>query len=72
MLTFYEYLARVQTVLADPAKMMAKMGISKDVPHPIEIQRLVKAQKKADAQAPKTQGAMGGVGSQGRWGWGRA
>lgn len=51
IMTFPEYLARVQAVLADPVEMMAKVGVSKDVPHEIEVMRLTKAMKRAAERA---------------------
>jgi hypothetical protein len=50
---FNECLAqRQKPALPDPSTMPAMMGISPDVPHEIEVQRLVKAEKKRTAQAP--------------------
>jgi hypothetical protein len=51
MIDFYEFIAgRKKPVLPDPATMLAKLGISPDVPHEIEILRMTKQMKKADAQ----------------------
>lgn len=49
MIDFYEYLSRVQAVLADPTKMMAKLGIDPQGPHEIEVQKIVKRWKKRPA-----------------------
>jgi hypothetical protein len=58
MINFYEFLSRRQKpTLPDPVTMLAKLGISPDVPHEIEVMRMVKQMKKADAQG-KTKPAL--------------
>jgi hypothetical protein len=58
MMTFYEFIAqRRKPTLPDPVTMLAKLGISPDVPHDIEILRMTKAMKRADAQG-KTKPAL--------------
>lgn len=52
MISFYEFLGRQKGVgLPDPATMLAKLGITPDVPHEIDLMRMVKQMKQADAQA---------------------
>jgi hypothetical protein len=58
MIDFYEFIAgRKKPVLPDPATMLAKLGISPDVPHEVEVMRMVKRMKRADAQG-KTKTAL--------------
>lgn len=52
MISFYEFIARRQKPrLPDPAMMLTKLGITPDVPHEIDILRMTKQMKQADAQA---------------------
>jgi hypothetical protein len=58
MIDFYEFIAgRKKPVLPDPATMLAKLGITPDVPHDIEILRMTKQMTRADAQG-KTKPAL--------------
>jgi hypothetical protein len=51
MIDFFEFIAgRKKPVLPDPATMLARLGITPDVLHEIEILRMTKKMKKADAQ----------------------
>lgn len=51
MIDFYEFIARRQRPrLPDPATMLTKLGITPDVPHEIDVMRMVKQMKQADAQ----------------------
>jgi hypothetical protein len=51
MIDSYEFIAgRKKPVLPDPATMLARLGITPDVPHEIEILCMAKQMKKADAQ----------------------
>jgi hypothetical protein len=53
MMTFFEYLSRTQAAwLQPPEKILARLGIDVRGPHPIDVMRLVKQMKQADAQAP--------------------
>ncbi len=53
MMTFHEYAAwRKKTTLPDPVTMLMRAGISKDVPHEIDVMRFVKDEKRRTAQAP--------------------
>lgn len=64
-MTFLQYLAEHHGVgLPDSATMLAKLGISPDVPHEIDILRMTKQMKLAAAQAPMKTAV--GVASTGR------
>lgn len=53
MMSFFEYAAwRQRTGLPDAETMLRRAGIDPHGPHEIEVLRLVKQMKKADAQAP--------------------
>ena len=50
MISFYEYLAKQKAVgLPDSATMLAKLGITPDVPHEIDVMRMVKQMKRQPA-----------------------
>lgn len=52
MIDFYEFIAgRKKPVLPDPETMLSRMGISPDVPHEIDVMRMVKQLKQADDQS---------------------
>ena len=47
MIDFYEFIAgREKPVLPDPATMLARLGITPDVPHEIVILRMTKQMKR--------------------------
>lgn len=53
MMSFKEYMARRQggDPLGTPAEMLAKMGISPDVPQEVTVKRMLKREKRRDVIA---------------------
>ena len=61
MMTFYEYAAwRRKTTLPNAATLLALAGVPPEVPHEVEVMRLVKAMKRA-VERTSPRGASGTV-----------
>jgi hypothetical protein len=53
VIDFFEFIARRRKpTLPNPATMLAKLGITHDVPHEIDVQMLVKHMKKTATVTP--------------------